>query len=90
MPLLAAYVCFADEVKDGVFILWDSYKHEDFSYSANMQVKSDTIIKALCTPLSISKRSNNEVVIASRPRYLLDAIRYRIELLRKDIEGGFI
>lgn len=90
MPLLAAYACFADEVKDGVFVLWDSYKHEDFSYSANMQVKSDTIIKALCAPLSISKRSNNEVVIAARPTYLLDAIRHRIEILRKDIEGGSV
>ncbi len=55
-----------------------------------MQVKSDTIIKALCAPLSTSKPSNNEVVIAARPPYLLDAIRHRIELLRKDIEGGFI
>lgn len=90
MPLLAAYVCFADEVTDGVFVLWDSFKHEDFSYSANMQVKSETIIKALCSPLSISKRNNNEVVIAARPRYLLDAIRHRIVILRKDIEGGFV
>jgi len=90
MPILAAYACFADEVKDGVFVLWDSYKHDDFSYSANMQVKSDTIIKALCAPLSISKRSNDEVVIASRPPHLLDAIRHRIKIFRKDLEGGVI
>lgn len=90
MPLLAAYARFADEVKDGVFVFWDSYKHRDFSYSANMQVKSDAIIKALCAPFSTSKRSNDEVVIVARPPYLLAAIRHRIELLRKDIEGGLI
>ena len=86
MPLLAAYVCFADEVKDGVFVLWDAYKHKDFSYSANMQVKSDTIIKALCAPVSLSKRSNNEVVVAARSQYLLDAIKYRIAIMQKDIQ----
>lgn len=86
MPILAAYACLADEVKDGVFVLWDAYKHEDFSYSANMQVKSDTIIKALSTPFSISKRSNNEIVIASRPQYLLKAIKYRVAVMREGIK----
>lgn len=90
MPLLVAYVCFADEVKDGVFVLWDADKHEDFSYSANMQVKSDTIIKALCEPLALSKRSNNEIVIAARPQYLLEAIKCRIDIMQKDIQGGCI
>ncbi len=86
MPILAAYVCFTNEEKDGVFVLWDAYKHDDFSYSANMQVKSDTIIKALCSPLSISKRSNSEVVIAVRPQHLLDAIKCRVSIMKNDIE----
>lgn len=90
MPILAAYAHFDDEVRDGVFVLWDSYKHEDFSYSANMQVKSDIIIRALCAPLSVGKRSNHEIVIAARPPYLLDAIRQRIAILRRDIEGEFV
>ncbi len=86
MPVLAAYVCIADEVKDGVFIIWDAYKHDDFAYSANMQVKSDTIIKALSSPLSLSKRGNNEIIIATRPQYLMYAIKCRVTLMRKGIE----
>lgn len=85
-PILAAYVCLADEVKDGVFVLWDAYKHDDFSYSANMQVKSDTIIKALSNPISLSKRGNNEIVIAVRPQHLLKAIKYRVEIMRNEIK----
>jgi len=85
MPILAAYVCVADEVQDGVFVLWDAFKHDDFAYSANMQVKSETIIKALCSPLSLSKRGNDEIIIAARAPYLLDAIKCRVEIMRKNI-----
>lgn len=85
MPILAAYACIADEVKNGVFVFWDVYSHRDFSYSANMQVKSDTIINALSTPFSISKRSNSEIVIAARPQYLLMAIKHRVAVMREGI-----
>lgn len=89
MPLLAAYACIADKIDDGVFILWDAYKHKDFSYSANMQVKSDAIIKALSSPIAISKRSNDEIVISSRPQYLLDAIKYRVKVIRNDVKEAY-
>lgn len=88
MPILAAYVCIADEVKNGVFVLWDAYKHSDFAYSANMQVKSETIINALASPISCSKRNNDEIIIAVKALYLLDAIKYRIEILQTNIRGS--
>lgn len=86
-PILAAYV---NEGADGVFVLWDANKHEDFSYSANMQVKSETIIKAFCTPLARSKRQNKEEIIAVRPQYLYEAIKCRIEIMKQEILGGMI
>jgi len=85
MPVLAAYVCIADGVKDGVFVLWDAFKHSDFAYSANMQVKSETIIKALASPTVLSKRNNEEIIIAAQAPYLLDAIKYRVEIMQKNI-----
>lgn len=85
MPILAAYVCITDEIQDGVFVLWDALKHDDFAYSANMQVKSETIIKALCLPLSLSRRANDEIIIATRAQCLLDAIKCRIEIMRSNI-----
>ena len=84
-PILAAYV---NEGKDGVFVIWDANKHDDFAYSANMQVKADTIIKAFCSPFARSRRSNNEELIAVRPQYLYDAIKCRIEIMKQEILGG--
>jgi len=85
MPLLAAYV---QEGKEGVFVLWDADKHEDFSYSANMQVKSDAIIGAFYTEIATITRKNNERILAVRPKYLYKAIKRRLEIRREDIIGG--
>ena len=90
MPVLAAYVCVADEIKDGIFVLWDAFKHEDFAYSANMQVKSETILKALISSISLSKRSNDEVIIAARAPYLLNALKCRVEIMRNNIKEAVL
>lgn len=85
MPVLAAYV---PEGEEGVFVIWDADKHEDFSYSANMQVKSDVIISALYTDIASITRKNNETILAVRPKYLYAAIKRRLEIRRLDILGG--
>ena len=85
MPFLVAYVRLSDEIENGVFVLWDTTKHEDFSYSANFQVKAETIIEALCIPISSSTRGNNEIVLAARPRHLLTAIEMRLDIMSRDI-----
>ena len=85
MPILAAYV---QEGDNGVFVLWDADKHEDFSYSANMQVKADVIIQALYTDVATYTRKNNEVILASRPQHLYEAIKKRLEIRRREILEG--
>lgn len=87
MALLAAYVCLSDEIENGVFVLWDAMKHKNFSYSANIQVKAETIIEALCIPVATGLRGNNEIVIATRPQHLLKAIEKRMDLMIRDIQG---
>lgn len=86
MALLAAYVRLSEEIENGVFVLWDATKHKNFSYSANIQVKSETIIEALCIPVAIGLRGNNEIVLASRPQHLLSAIEKRIDIMIRDIQ----
>lgn len=85
MPILAAFV---PEGMDGVFLLWDADKHEDFSYSANMQVKSDVIIRALYSNMASITRKTGETILAVRPQYLYLAIQRRLEVRRQDILGG--
>lgn len=85
MPILAAYV---QEGDDGVFVMWDADKHEDFSYSANMQVEADVIIQALYSEVASYTRKNNEIILASRPQHLYKAIKKRLEIRRQEILGG--
>ena len=85
MPILAAY---ASEGDSGVFLLWDADKHEDFSYSANMQVKADVIINALYSDVATITRKNGEIILAVRPQHLYKAIKCRLEIRRKEIIGG--
>lgn len=86
MALLAAYVCLSDEVENGVFVLWDATKHKSFAYSANIQVKAETIIEALCKPVATGLRGNNEIVIATRPKHLLLGIERRLNIMVRDIQ----
>lgn len=85
MPILAAFV---PEGTEGVFLLWDADKHEDFSYSANMQVKSDVIIRALYSNIASITRKTGETILAVRPQHLYSAIQRRLEIRRQDILGG--
>ena len=82
MPILAAYALIGDKIDDGIFVLWDAFMHEDgLAYSANMQVRSETILKALGSTVSMSRRGNGEVILAARPRHLFDAIRQRVSIM---------
>lgn len=82
LPLLVAY---AQEGKDGVFVLWDADKHDVISFSSNIQVKSDAIIMATYKKFVCSKRTNNEVIVSARPQYLYDAIKERIDIMKRSI-----
>lgn len=85
MPILAAYV---SEGKNGIFVLWDADKHDDFAYSANMQVKAEVIIKALCSKTAQCKRNNGEIIVAAQTHNVFEAIRCREDIMRKEIMGG--
>ena len=81
-PLLVAY---AQEGKDGVFVLWDADKHDNIAFSSNIQVKSDAIIKALYKRIVRSCRTNNEIIVSARPQYLYEAIRERMSIMRQNV-----
>lgn len=88
MPILMAYARIIDEDTGGVFVMWDPYKHDDYSYSANMQVKSETLIRALCVPVASYTRGNGEIILAARGEHLVEAIRQRVVIMRESIIGG--
>lgn len=91
MPILAAFTTIDGNPENGVFVMWDADKHIDFAYSANVQVKAETIIGALCDPVAESTRNNDEIVLAARPKHLMEALRRRVTIaednIRKEVDG---
>ena len=79
IPLVVGYAQILGSVDDGVFILWDAYKHDEFSFSANFQVKAQVIVDALSIPIAEGKKTNGETILAARSNHLLKAITKRIE-----------
>ena len=79
--ILGAYALLSEEQDIGVFVFWDAMCHENFSYSANIQVKTDVLIGALSSPVSYGRRNNNETIIACRPEHLLKGIEERIHIV---------
>ena len=81
-PIIGALM--RDECDD-VFAFWDAYKHEDFGYSSNMQVKADAFISALCERVSETVRNNNEIIVCARPQYVYEAILRRFAIQHEDL-----
>lgn len=84
-PIIAALIRDGD---DEVFALWDADMHDDFSYSANMQVKADVIIRALCARNAETIRHNSERIICARPEHLYDAVIRRMDIMQEQLLEG--
>ena len=65
-----------------VFVLWDAYKHSDFAWSKNCQVRLTEIQDAVVTGLGSRERRLHgdaiETIITARPSHLRDAFASRI------------
>jgi len=80
LPILAAY---AQDGEEGVFVLWDADRHDQISFSSNIQVKSDAILMASYRKLVCSKRTNDETIVTVRPQYLYEGIKQRLEIMKE-------
>lgn len=79
--LLIGYVPDSD-----VFILWDAGLHRDFAYSKNVQVKAETVYKALGGELATQVRhlqTGDETVVATNTNNLAEGIELRSELTQE-------
>lgn len=90
LALVAGYT--ADE---DVFILWDAGLYRDFSWSRNVQVKSDTIMQAYAGAIGHQEREMRpagggrviETVLTASASRLADAIGLRTDLTRRRLLG---
>ena len=75
--LLVGYIRSFD-----VFVLWDAYKHRNFAYRSNQQVKQSTILNAVVDGMAVQlrkmrKAEGTETVICCTSRNLEKAIIQR-------------
>jgi hypothetical protein len=67
--------------EERLFVLWDAYKHVDFAYSKNAQVRAEPLVDALSFGTGRTTRKlqgGEEAIIAARPDHLLQALTERI------------
>lgn len=66
---------------EDLFVLWDAYRHRNFAYSKNVQVRGPVLWDAQIYGLATSTRqlaSGRETIIAARSDHLVAAIKQRI------------
>ncbi len=71
-----------------VFVLWDAYKHHNFAYNANQQVKINTILDSYLKPFSEQVRDTKEGyehILCCKPSHLIDALAERYRIYRNDL-----
>ncbi len=86
IPLIIGYATPFADVNDGVYIIWDTNYHSDFSYSANLQCYLDPMLQSLSqNVVTCLKRGNNEKIVVSQRRYLKEAIEERIRINNIDL-----
>lgn len=67
---------------EGVYVLWDAVLHQDFSWSANAQVKGETLARAMEEGIAIQERhlrlvEETEVVVVVPAENLVDGLLAR-------------
>jgi hypothetical protein len=75
-PILLGY-----KAEENLFVLWDAYKHPEFSFSKNVQVKAAPLLDALHLGMGETVRRLNtgrEMVIAARADHLREALANRV------------
>lgn len=74
-----------------VFVLWDADLYTDFSFSRNVQVKAETVYKALAGEIGRQERhirgKGVETVLTARAELLREALLLRMTLTLKRLTG---
>lgn len=75
-PILLGY-----KPEERLFVLWDAYRHPDFSFSKNVQVKAGPLLDALHLGIGEAERTlstGRELVVAARADHLREALGKRV------------
>ncbi len=72
----------------GVYIIWETEKHREFSFSANLQVKLDPMLETTEKNVVLYTKGSGEVVVIARREHIVEAIKKRLDVdLENMLEG---
>lgn len=70
-----------DSIENGVWVIWETNKHREFAYSANLQVKMGSLLDTITNKCFHTKKpGNGELIVVSDREHLCDAIALREKL----------
>lgn len=64
---------------DGVYIIWETERHREFSFSANLQIKLDPMLETTEKDVVLFKKTNGELVVLAKRKNLVAAIKTRLD-----------
>lgn len=70
-----------DSSENGVWVIWETDRHRDFAYSANLQVKMGNLLDTITNNVFYTKKpGNGEMIVVSDREHLCEAIALREKL----------
>ena len=67
-----------DSCENGVWVIWETDRHREFAYSANLQVKTDNLLDTITKKVFYTKKTGNgEIIVVSDRNHLCEAITLR-------------
>ena len=74
----------------GIYIIWETGKHREFAYSANLQVKLEYMLDTLGAPIVYqTKRKTKEVLVMAQRNHLVEALQARMDVDAEKMTGAW-
>lgn len=77
--LVVGFATPFDGRDDGVYIIWETEKHREFSFSANLQIKLDPMLETTEKAVVLFTKTNGERVVLAKRKNLASAIKARLD-----------
>lgn len=75
--LLVGFAIY-DSVENGAWVIWETERHREFAYSANLQVKLGNLLDTIAQKVYCTRKpGNGENIIVSDREHLSEAIKLR-------------
>ncbi len=80
ITMIIGYADPLDDDENGVWVLFETEKHREFAYSANIQIYLRQILQTLSEDVVVHVKHNKETVVLSQRQHLPQAVMKRLDV----------